>query len=424
MKICIIGAGSSYTPELFEKLAKVKDRLPISNITLMDTAPKRLEAVTSFCTRYAKFLKMDAKLESTTQLDRAVYGSTFVNTQIRAGGNASRVKDEKIPLSMGLIGQETTGAGGFMKALRTIPAIMEIGASMQKNAPDAWMINYTNPTGIISQAMHDHMSDIKCAALCAGGIRKTWDTATALGVDASDVRYDIFGLNHLNYVYNITVNGRPLSQAEFEKVVAQVTTVSAELSIKIGAVLSGYMQYYYHRQKSIAAASKAPMTRGESVVELEKEIYNDFLNPVFEEKPPSLLKRGGGGYSAVASSVMDAIYNNTDTWHVVNVPNKGVFKFLPDNAVVETAVLVNKHGITPITANPPPKAVWGLVSMVKNYEMLTAEAAITGDYDTALLALTHHPLVGDYDMAKALLDEMLQANKEHLPKFQVVLNRR
>ena len=410
MKICIIGAGSSYTPELFEKLAEVKEQLPISHISLMDTDPKRLEAVTAFCTRYAKFLKMDAKIEPTTQLDRAVYGSTFVNTQIRVGGNAARVKDEKIPLSMGVIGQETTGAGGFMKALRTIPAIMEIGQAMRNNAPEAWMINYTNPTGIISQALHDHMSDIKCAALCAGGIRKTWDTANALGVDPKDVRYDIFGLNHLNYVYNITVNGRPLTGEEFEKVVAEVTTVSPELSIKIGAVLSGYMQYYYHRNKSLTAAKSAPMTRGEAVMELEKEIYRDFLNPVFEEKPPSLLKRGGGGYSAVATGVMDAIYNNTDTWHVINVPNKGVFTFLPYNAVVETAVLVNGHGIKPITASPPPKAVWGLVSMVKNYEMLTAEAAVTGNYDTALLALTHHPLVGDYDVAKAMLDEMLAAN--------------
>ena len=156
------------------------------------------------------------------------------------------------------------------------------------------MINYTNPTGIISQALHDHMGDIKCAALCAGGIRKTWDTANALGVDSKDVRYDIFGLNHLNYVYNITVNGRPLTQEEFEKVVTLVTTVSPELSIKIGAVLSGYMRYYYHRSRSLAAAKEAPMTRGEAVVELEKEIYKDFLDPAFEEKPPSLLKRCGG----------------------------------------------------------------------------------------------------------------------------------
>ena len=418
MKICIIGAGSSYTPELFEKLAGVKDRLPIKEIALMDIDTKRLEAVASFCQRYARFLKMDVKIESTTDLDKAVYGSAFVNTQIRVGGNAYRVKDEKIPLSKGLIGQETTGPGGFMKALRTIPAIMDIGKSMRKGAPDSWMINYTNPTGIISQAMHDHMNDIKCAALCAGGIRKTWDTANALGVDSKDVQYDIFGLNHCNYIYNIKVKGRPLTQEEFKKVAAQVGSVSQELSLKIGAVLSGYMMYYYHRQAKVSDMKNAAMTRGEAVMELEKEIYKDFLNPEFEQKPPSLLNRGGGGYSAVATGVMDAIYNNTDTWHVINVPNKGVFKFLPDNAVMETAVLVNAHGMKPITAEPPPKSVWGLISMVKNYEMLTADAAVTGDYDTALLALTHHPLVGDYDIAKALFDEMLEANKEYLSHFK------
>jgi len=416
MKICIIGAGSSYTPELFEKLAEIKERLPVKIISLMDTDSARLEAVYSFCCRYTKFLNMDVEIESTTDLDKAVYGSSFVNTQIRVGKNTYRIKDEKIPLLMGLIGQETTGPGGFMKALRTIPDMLKIAESMKKGAPEAWLVNYTNPTGIVSQAIHDH-TDIKCAALCAGGLRPAWRVADVLGVDAKDVQYDMFGLNHLNYAYNITVRGRPLSQGEFEKVAAHVDTVSTELSVKIGAVLSGYMQYYYHRNKKLEDLRSTSMTRGEAVLELEKEIYKDFLDPKFEQKPPSLEKRGGGGYSAVATGVMDAIYNNLDTWHVINVPNKGVFKFLPDNAVIETTVQVNANGIKPIIAGPPPKAVWGLISMVKNYEMLTAEAAVTGDYDTALLALTHHPLVGDYDVAKVLFDKMLEANKDYLPNF-------
>lgn len=413
MKISIIGAGSSYTPELFEKLAEIKERLPVKNVSLMDIDEERLRAVASFCSRYVRFLGLDVEIESTTDLDRAVYGSDFVNAQIRVGGNACRVLDEKIPLAVGLIGQETTGPGGFMKALRTIPAMLEIADSMKRGAPDAWLINYTNPTGIISQALHDH-TDIKCAALCAGGIRPAWRAAEALGISADDIAFDIFGLNHLNYAYNFTVRGRPLTQAEFEKVAAHVDTVSTELSVRIGAVLSGYMQYYYHRDKKLADLKKAPQTRGEQVLELEKEIYADFLNPKFQEKPPSLKKRGGGGYSAVACGVMDAIYNNTATWHVINVPNAGVFKFLPDNAVVETAVLVDANGIKPIAASPPPKSVWGLVSMVKNYEMLTADAAVSKDYSAALLALTHHPLVGDYDLAKELFDKMLEANKEYV----------
>jgi 6-phospho-beta-glucosidase len=417
MKICLVGAGSSYTPEIFEKLAEIKDRFPVKKITLMDINEQRLEAVTSFCRRYSHHLGLDISIESTTNLERAISGADFVNTQIRVGGNISRVKDEKIPLAAGFIGQETTGPGGFMKALRTIPVMLSIAECIKKNAPDAWLINYTNPTGIVSQALHDN-TDIKCAALCAGGIRTTWNTAAALGVDSKDVQYDIFGLNHLNYSYNIKVRGHPINQEEFLKVAARVSEVSPEIAAKIGAIPSGYLQYYYHRRKKTEALKSTPKTRGELVLELEKDIYADFQNPAFDDKPKSLQKRGGGGYSAVAIGTMEAIYNNRDTWGVVNIPNKGVFRFLPDNAVIETSVMINANGIRPLISAPPPKAVWGLVSMVKNYEMLTAEAAVTGDRDTAILALTHHPLVMDYDAAKTLFDDLLEANRDYLPHFR------
>jgi 6-phospho-beta-glucosidase len=194
MKICIIGAGSSYTPELLEKMAEIRERFPVKQVTLMDINESRLEAVSSFCGRYARRLGMDIKIESTTDLNKAIYGADFVNTQIRVGGNKSRVMDEKIPRDAGFIGQETTGPGGFMKALRTIPAMLKIAESIKMNAPGAWLINYTNPTGIVSQALHDN-TDIKCAALCAGGIRAAWNTAAALGVEAKDVQFDIFGLS-------------------------------------------------------------------------------------------------------------------------------------------------------------------------------------------------------------------------------------
>ena len=416
MKISIIGAGSSYTPELFEKLAEIRERFPVKNITLMDIDGSRLEAVHSFCGRYALHLGLDIKLESTTDLNKAVYGADFIITQIRVGGNQSRVKDEKISLAAGFIGQETTGPGGFMKALRTIPAMLNIARSVEKNAPDAWIVNYTNPTGIVSQALHDN-TRVKCAALCAGGVRTAWKAADALGVDSKDVQFDIFGLNHLNFSYNIKIRGRPVTEAEFLKIAEQSGEVNAEIAVKLGAIPSGYLQYYYHRLKKTEALRNAPKTRGEVVLELEKEIYSDFRNPAVSDKPKSLEKRGGGGYSAVAIGAMDAIYNNRDTWAVVNVPNRGVFSFLPDNAVMETAVMINANGIRPLVSAPPPNAVWGLVSMVKNYEMLTASAAVSGDRDTAILALTHHPLVMDYDAAKSLFEKLLEAHRDLLPQF-------
>ena len=304
-----------------------------------------------------------------------------------------------------------------MKALRTIPAMLKIAGSIRKNAPGAWLINYTNPTGIVSQALHDNTS-IKCAALCAGGIRTAKNTASALGVDRKDVQYDIFGLNHLHYSYNIKVRGRPVTNDEFLKIASQTGELSPQIAAKIGAIPSGYLQYYYHRLKKTADLKNAPVTRGQQVLELEKEIYADFNNESFDDKPPSLKKRGGGGYSEVAIGTMDAVYNNRDTWAVINVPNRGVFDFLPDNAVMETACMINANGIRPLASGAPPKAVWGFVSMVKNYEMLTAEAAVTGNRDTAVLALTHHPLVMDYDAAEKLFELLLEANRNELERFQ------
>ena len=382
----------------------------------MDINESRLEAVSSFCGRYARRLGLDVSIENTTDLNRAVYGADFVISQIRVGGNQSRVKDEKISLAAGFIGQETTGPGGFMKALRTIPAMLEIADSMAKNSADAWLINYTNPTGIVSQALHDH-TGVKCAALCAGGVRTAWNAAAALGVDSADVQFDIFGLNHLNFSYNIKIRGRPVTSDEFHKIAEQTGEIPAGIAEKLGAIPSGYLQYYYRRLEKTKTLSEAPKTRGEHVIELEKEIYADFRNEAFDEKPLSLQKRGGGGYSEVALRAIDAIYNNRDTWAVINVPNRGVFRFLPDNAVIETAVMINANGIKPLAAAPPPKAVWGLVSMVKNYEMLTAEAAVTGDRDTAVLALTHHPLVMDYSAAEKLLAQLLDAHREYFPLF-------
>ena len=419
MKIAIIGAGSSYTPELFEKLAEKKEELPVKLISLMDIDEGRLEAMSSFCRRYAEHLGMNVKIESTLNMDKAINGANFVNVQIRVGGNESRKYDEKIPLEEGFIGQETTGAGGFMKALRTIPEILKIAKSIEENSPDAWLINYTNPTGIISQAIHDY-TKIKCAALCAGGLRNTWNTASALGVDARDVQYDIFGLNHLNFTYNIKVRGRSISKEEFNKVL-DMTGLSPEMkemAITMEAIPSAYLQYYYHRVKKIEGLKKEAKSRAEVVLDLEKEIFEDLKNPAFVEKPNSLKKRGGDGYAEVAAITMDAIHNNRDSWGVVNIPNRSIYSFLPYNAVIETAVMINAHGIRALITEPPPKAVWGLVSMVKNYEMLTAEAAVTGDRDTALMALTHHPLVMDYDAAKILLARLMEAHKDYLPQFQ------
>ena len=413
MKICVIGAGSPYTPEIIEILAQMRESLPIQEISLMDIDGQRLDIMHGFCQRYAARLSYNIAITKTTDRKQAIAGSAFINTQIRVGGNASRVKDERIPLSMGLIGQETTGAGGFAKALRTIPAMLEIARDVEVLAPDAWIINYTNPTGLVAEAVLSQ-TKAKIAGLCAGGLfPRNW-TAEALNIPPADIRYDFAGLNHMNFAYNLTIKGRSITPEEFSLAAERFSSVDKSLIMKLGALPSPYLQYYFHQGKLVKEAAAAPQTRGETVMELEEELYRDFADPSIDYKPESLKKRGGGGYAEVAGSVMGALYNNRDTWAVVNVPNSGVFPFLPKDAVIEAPCIINAAGITPIAQGPPPKAVWGLIAAVKNYEMLAVEAAITGCRDTALLALMAHPLVGDYEIAAPLLEKLLEANKKYI----------
>lgn len=418
MKIAIVGAGSPYSPEIVKELAGRREQLPVTEIALNDINPERLEIITNFLRRYAKeTMHMDVKITPCAELSKALDGAEFVITQYRVGGNAARVRDERIPLKHGFIGQETTGPGGMMKALRTIPVAVGIAKEMERVCPDAWMINYTNPSGMVAEGLSKY-SKIHSVGLCAGGIRPAQQVSKVTGAPESAIRYDFFGLNHLNFAYNITVNGKPLSQ---EKLREALKSRHNEVTERFANVLNifpvSYMQYYFRTQNRYDAITGAEKTRGERVLELEKIIYDAYANPACVDEPPELQLRGGGGYSQVAIGVLEAIYTNVDKWMVCNVPNQGTVRFLPDDAVIETGCIVNAAGIKPLPQPHPPKTVWGLVSAVKNYEQLAVEAAMTGDRDLALAALVAHPLVRDVDRAIPLLDELLEANREYLPNF-------
>lgn len=416
LTVCIIGAGSSYTPELIEGFARMQAQMPVREIRLMDIDPHRLEIMLGFCRRFAAHLHFPVTITATTDRKAAIAGADFINTQIRVGGNAARVKDEKIPLSHGLIGQETTGAGGMLKGFRSIPVMLEIARDVERYSPNAWIINYTNPTGLVAEAV-TRFTRARIAGLCSGGLFPQLWTARALNVPAAGVRYDFAGVNHMNFAYNVTVNGRPITDAEFDLVADRVWGVDHDLIRTLRLLPSPYLQYYWHTGKRVAEARQAPRTRGEDVQILEQEVFAAYADPACETKPEALKKRGGGGYSEVALSIMNAVANQGDAWAVVNVPNQGTLDFLPDDAVIETACMVNSSGIRPLTLGPVPSAVRGLIAAVKNYEQLAVEAAVTGDRRTALLALLAHPLVRDYDVARPLLDEMLEANREYLPQF-------
>jgi len=418
MKIAIIGAGSSYTPEIIEGLVLRKDRLPVTHLSFMDINESRLEIMAGFCRRYLKRLGHTIQIETTTDRRRAIDGAGFVLTQIRVGGNVQRVQDEKIPLKYGIIGQETTGPGGMFKALRTIPVMLSIAKDVEALNPQAWIINYTNPTGMVTEAVTRY-SRVTIAGLCAGGYFPRAAVCQALGVPPESVYYDYFGLNHLNFGYNLRVNGRLLTDEEFDRVAEKATwgSVEPELIRLLHLVPSPYLQYFYHHTRQVNEAKAKKHTRGEVVQAIEAEVFRSYADPAQDSKPQALSKRGGGGYSEMALSVMEAACTNVEKIIVVNAPNRGAVPGLPDDAVLELPCVINASGIFPLRAPEVPAAVWGLIAAVKNYEQLSVEAAVSGSRKTALLALLAHPLVGEYEVAKPLLEEMLEANRPFLPQF-------
>ena len=418
MKISIVGAGSSYTPELLEEMCNRRDSLPVKEIVLYDINKERLDIMTGFCQRFAAKRDLDVKIRSTMSLEDAVEGADFVDTQIRVGGNEQRVIDEKIPLKYGLVGQETTGAGGMMKAFRTIPVMLEVARSMEKYAPNGWIVNYTNPTGLVTEAVTRY-TNANIAGFCSGGIFPKMWAKQAMGIDYKRVQYDYVGLNHMNFISNVTIDGRPITQEEFEKLAAENDAVNPELTKLLGVLTSPYLQWYYQTQQKVNKVLAAPMTRGQEVQLLEKEVYAGYADPNNADKPAALAKRGGGGYSEVAMNFVNAVYNNVDTEMVVNVPNKGAIPFLPDSAVVEIPCLINRRGMSPLhVANVPPMC-WGLIAAVKNYEQLAVEAAVEGDVTKMKWALLAHPLVREYDLVEKLVPELLEANKAYLPQFKL-----
>lgn len=418
MKFTIVGAGSSYTPELLEEMAKRKEQLPVKDLVLYDINSRRLEIMTGFCKRYAAHLNLDLNITSTESLEEALYGADFVDTQIRVGGNKQRVKDEKIPLKYGLVGQETTGAGGMMKAFRTIPVMLEVARKMEEVSPNGWIINYTNPTGLVTEAVTKY-TKANIAGFCSGGIFPKMWAKSSMGIDYDRVQYDYVGLNHLNFISNITIDGRPITQEEFNKLAEENDAVNPEIAKLLGVLTSPYLQWYYQTGEKVRKVLSDPMTRGEYVQVLEKEIYAAYADENNCEKPEALSKRGGGGYSEVAMNFVNAVYNNIDTEMVVNVPNHGAVSFLPDDAVVEIPCLVNKRGMQPIHVSKVPSMCWGLISAVKNYEQLAVEAAVEGSVTKMKWALLAHPLVREYEFVEKLVPELLEANKEFLPQFHL-----
>ena len=419
LKAAIIGAGSTYTPELIEGFIDRRKSLDFRSFYLMDINKEKLDIVGALAQRMLTSKGFSGKVVLTQDLDEALTAADYIFAQIRVGGLAARIRDEKIPLKYGLLGQETTGAGGFMKAIRTLPVMLDMAKRIEKLAPDAWLLNFSNPSGIAAEALLNH-SKIKMVGLCNCFINMHADIAKTIGT--KDFDYEYVGLNHLSWITSVTVNGENILEKLGKTSGAAMKNVPSveyddELLSAIKALPSSYLSYYYLRDQQFKHCVDAKKTRGEVCVELEASLLKQYSNPALQDKPKELEERGGSLYSTAAVSAVDAIENDKNEYHVVNVKNNGTLSFLEDNDVIEAKCKVNRKGAFPAPVKKPDNPyIIGLIQAVKAYEKLTVRAVVNGSRADALAALMVHPLIGDYRKAKGVIDEMFEANADYVPK--------
>lgn len=429
IKMVVIGGGSSYTPELVEGIILHKDTLPVRELILVDVpmGEEKVQINTDLVKRMFQKANMPVQVSYTFHRKEALSGADFVLTQLRVGGLEARSKDEHIPLKYGVIGQETTGPGGFSKAIRTIPVLLDICHDIEEVCKDAWLINFTNPSGIITEVIHKY-SKVNCIGLCNVPINMHYDAAERLQVDPKELHCHFTGLNHLSFMthaYHQGIDRLPevLNVKEEEGIVSNIDKIeeSDMIASKLGLMLSPYMQYFYFEKSMLAEEleniNSGKGTRANEVQEVEKELFELYKNKDLDVKPEALSKRGGARYSEAAINLINCIYNDNNEIHVVNVANQGTIPELPYDGVVEVNCVINKQGATPIHVGNLPITVRGLVEQVKAYETLTIEAAVKGDKTLALLALINNPFIHDAVDAKNILEELLEAHKEYLPQF-------
>lgn len=416
LRIGVIGAGSTYTPELVEGLINQVEHISLSTLVLMDIDEHKLAIVGGLAQRMVARAGAPFEVRLTTDRLEAIRDASFVLTQMRVGRLEARRKDELIPRRLGYIGQETTGVGGFFKALRTIPVILEIAHQMEQHAPGATLINFTNPAGIVTEAVLTH-SGVRAIGLCNGpfGTRKTIARLLDSQDSALSMRY--FGLNHLSFAADISARGREITPQLIESLAAEASPTDAAILRGLGMVPSGYLQYFYKRPEMLAEQHAEAQSRAERVMEIEAELLRLYQDPDLAEKPAILEQRGGAWYSTVATMVIAAIAANSGAVHIVNTRNMGAIPDLPYDCAVEVPATIDARGASAVVQGPLPLRVRGLVQQLKAYEQLTVQAAVSGDRETAIWALINNPLVGSYEAAVTLFDALLVAHREFLPAF-------
>ncbi|MFJ9626165.1 6-phospho-beta-glucosidase [Streptomyces sp. NPDC101175] len=419
MKITVVGGGSTYTPELIEGFARRTQVLPLDELVLHDTDAERLSVIGALSRRILARHGFPGRLTTTTDLTSAVDGAAAVLIQLRVGGQAARLVDETLPNRFGLLGQETTGPGGFAKALRTVPVVLDIAAEVRRRAqPGAWIVDFTNPVGIVTRALLD--AGHRAVGLCNVAIKFQRQLAARFGTDPDQVRLGHAGLNHLSWIRSVTVDGTErlpelLTGDALDDLAAQVRVPAGALR-DLGAIPSYYLHYFYRTDEEVKA-QQAGAHRAEQVIAIEKELLTLYADPGLDRQPELLQRRGGAHYSEAAAALVTSLLTGDGAHHYVNVRNNGVLTGLPDEAVVEVPAHVDTSGPHPVPVPPLPPEMLGLVQAVTAYETLTVEAALTGDRTVARRALMANPLVREWTLADALLNALLEANRPHLPRY-------
>ena len=428
MKITVIGGGSTYTPELVNGFLARTDSLPITELWLMDIDRERLEIVGGFAQRMVKAKGEPFKVILSTNQREAIAGAKYVTTQLRVGMMPARRGDEYLGLRHGLIGQETTGIGGMAKALRTIPVILNIANDIRDVAPGALLANFTNPAGLVTEALNRYASDVPAVGVCNVGITTKMEIIqglekfTGAKIDGDRAHLNTLGLNHLTWHRGFTIDGEEMWPQIFPAFLAEVKKEKEpEWDIRtlesLGMIPNYYLQYFYYTDKKLAEQTQWPPSRAEEVMEIEKSLLHDYADPTLTEPPADLMKRGGAYYSTLATQLINSHHNDLGQIHVVNVRNNGAVKEYPADWVLEIPAKVDRAGIHPLPSQPLPAACFGLISQIKMYELLTVEAAVHGDRNAAYQALLTHPLGPTADKVEEVLEDMLETNKQWLPQF-------
>ncbi|WP_271809128.1 6-phospho-beta-glucosidase [Clostridium beijerinckii] len=432
IKIVTIGGGSSYTPELVEGFIKRYNELPVRELWLVDieSGKEKLDIVGKLAKRMVKKAGVPMEIHLTLDRREALKDADFVTTQLRVGLLDARIQDERIPLSHGVIGQETNGAGGMFKALRTIPVILDIDRDMSELCPNAWLINFTNPAGMVTEALLRYGKNKNVIGLCNVPIGMEKTVADMLEVDHNRITMDFMGLNHMVFGKEIYLDGEKitdkvvdsLADGKLGSIVKNIQDLewNPEFIKALRMMPCPYHRYYFQTadmlEEELKEFSKGE-TRAEVVKRLENDLFELYKDENLDIKPPQLEKRGGAYYSDAACRLINSIYNNKGDIQPVDTRNNGAIEGIDNDSAVEISCIITKDGPKPIAMGELPVSVKGLVQTIKSFERLVVEAAVEGDYHKALLALTINPLIPSEKMAKILLDELLEAHKDYLPQF-------